>query len=125
MGDDAARRWFLTAQERGNPDTDLDRGTDTRAPYANMSDAHPWQDQRFAEYRNTGAGAGIPVPANRPQLTAGAGPGSAPVAASVPAQADHHDVLLRRLRELGELHRDGVLTDEEFAATKAAVLRGF
>ncbi|MFG2849376.1 DUF4429 domain-containing protein [Streptomyces mirabilis] len=60
-----------------------------------------------------------------PQLTAAAGPGSAPVATSVPAQADHHDVLLRRLRELGELHRDGVLTDEEFAATKAAVLRGF
>lgn len=46
-------------------------------------------------------------------------------AVPVPAQADHHDVLLRRLRELGELHRDGVLTDEEFAATKAAVLRGF
>ncbi|MFF3659816.1 DUF4429 domain-containing protein [Streptomyces olivochromogenes] len=59
------------------------------------------------------------------QLTAAAGPESVPVAASVPAQADHHDVLLRRLRELGELHRDGVLTDEEFAATKAAVLRGF
>ncbi|MET8828416.1 DUF4429 domain-containing protein [Streptomyces sp. NPDC004610] len=37
----------------------------------------------------------------------------------------HHDVLLRRLRELGELHRDGVLTDEEFAMTKAVVLRGF
>jgi hypothetical protein len=60
-----------------------------------------------------------------PQLTAAAGAGSAPETASVPAQADHHDVLLRRLRELGELHRDGVLTDEEFAATKAAVLRGF
>ncbi|SFF40314.1 DUF4429 domain-containing protein [Streptomyces mirabilis] len=61
-----------------------------------------------------------------PQLTAAAaGPGSVPVPAPVPAQADHHDVLLRRLRELGELHRDGVLTDEEFAATKAAVLRGF
>ncbi|WP_406439615.1 DUF4429 domain-containing protein [Streptomyces sp. NBC_00631] len=43
---------------------------------------------------------------------------------TVPRQsADHHDVLLRRLRELGELHRDGVLTDEEFALTKAAVLR--
>lgn len=39
--------------------------------------------------------------------------------------AGHHDVLLRRLRELGELHRAGVLTDEEFAVTKAAVLRGF
>ncbi|WP_282700788.1 DUF4429 domain-containing protein [Streptomyces sp. CC219B] len=45
--------------------------------------------------------------------------------ATVPPPADHHDVLLRRLRELGELHRDGVLTDEEFAMTKAAVLRGF
>ncbi|MGW0336014.1 DUF4429 domain-containing protein [Streptomyces sp. NPDC003011] len=45
--------------------------------------------------------------------------------AAVPPPADHHDVLLRRLRELGELHRDGVLTDEEFAMTKAAVLRNF
>ncbi|MFJ8106897.1 DUF4429 domain-containing protein [Streptomyces sp. NPDC096132] len=45
--------------------------------------------------------------------------------AAVPAQADHHDVLLRRLRELGELHRDGVLTDDEFAMTKAVILRGF
>ncbi|MGY5051785.1 DUF4429 domain-containing protein [Streptomyces sp. 900105755] len=45
---------------------------------------------------------------------------------TVPRQsADHHDVLLRRLRELGDLHRDGVLTDEEFALTKAAVLRSF
>ncbi|MFI1162299.1 DUF4429 domain-containing protein [Streptomyces sp. NPDC020801] len=47
------------------------------------------------------------------------------LAAVVPPRADHHDVLLRRLRELGELHREGVLTDEEFARTKAAVLRGF
>ncbi|MDX3643405.1 DUF4429 domain-containing protein [Streptomyces sp. MB09-02B] len=42
-----------------------------------------------------------------------------------PPDSDHHDTLLRRLRELGELHRDGVLTDEEFAVTKAAVLRDF
>ncbi|WP_075733286.1 DUF4429 domain-containing protein [Streptomyces acidiscabies] len=42
-----------------------------------------------------------------------------------PPSSDHHDVLLRRLRELGELHRSGVLTDEEFARTKAVVLRGF
>jgi hypothetical protein len=47
------------------------------------------------------------------------------LAAAVGPPAGHHDVLLRRLRELGELHRDGVLTDEEFAMTKAAVLRGF
>ncbi|SMQ18382.1 hypothetical protein SAMN06272771_4832 [Streptomyces sp. Ag82_O1-12] len=42
-----------------------------------------------------------------------------------PPASGHHDVLLRRLRELGRLHRDGVLTDEEFAMTKAAVLRTF
>ena len=46
-------------------------------------------------------------------------------ASAIPPRSDHHDVLLRRLRELGELHREGVLTDEEFATTKAAVLRGF
>ncbi|QES48375.1 Tat pathway signal sequence domain protein [Streptomyces venezuelae] len=39
--------------------------------------------------------------------------------------ADDHDALLRRLRELGELHQAGVLTPEEFAAAKAAVLRRF
>ncbi|MGX1132613.1 hypothetical protein RKD49_004803 [Streptomyces glaucescens] len=42
-----------------------------------------------------------------------------------PSRTGHHDVLLRRLRELGALRRDGVLTDEEFARAKAAVLRGF
>ncbi|MFJ8821766.1 DUF4429 domain-containing protein [Streptomyces sp. NPDC102467] len=36
-----------------------------------------------------------------------------------------HDILLRRLRELGELHRQGVLTEEEFALTKRVVLRDF
>ncbi|MGP3773778.1 DUF4429 domain-containing protein [Streptomyces sp. SDT5-1] len=41
-----------------------------------------------------------------------------------PRRADH-DVLLRRLRELGELHREKVLTDEEFEQTKRVVLRDF
>ncbi|MXM63403.1 DUF4429 domain-containing protein [Streptomyces sp. HUCO-GS316] len=36
---------------------------------------------------------------------------------------DGHDALLRRLRELGELHRTGVLTDEEFTMAKQAVLK--
>ncbi|QKV94840.1 DUF4429 domain-containing protein [Streptomyces sp. NA02950] len=36
-----------------------------------------------------------------------------------------HDALLRRLRELGDLHRSGVLTEEEFTAAKHAVLRRF
>ncbi|WP_330457990.1 DUF4429 domain-containing protein [Streptomyces sp. NBC_00820] len=40
-----------------------------------------------------------------------------------PAAEDDHDALLRRLRELGELHRSGVLTEEEFALAKRAVLQ--
>ncbi|MGY3201851.1 DUF4429 domain-containing protein [Streptomyces sp. TE5632] len=39
------------------------------------------------------------------------------------AAEDEHDALLRRLRELGELHRSGVLTDEEFTLAKQAVLK--
>ncbi|MFI8169440.1 DUF4429 domain-containing protein [Streptomyces sp. NPDC085931] len=43
--------------------------------------------------------------------------------APAPAAEDDHDALLRRLRELGELHRTGVLTDDEFALAKQAVLK--
>ncbi|MER5340177.1 DUF4429 domain-containing protein [Streptomyces mirabilis] len=39
------------------------------------------------------------------------------------APEDDHDALLRRLRELGDLHKSGVLTDEEFATAKRAVLK--
>ncbi|MET7348673.1 DUF4429 domain-containing protein [Streptomyces mirabilis] len=39
------------------------------------------------------------------------------------APEDDHDALLRRLRELGDLHKSGVLTDEEFALAKQAVLK--
>ncbi|CAL9453181.1 DUF4429 domain-containing protein [Streptomyces sp. enrichment culture] len=42
--------------------------------------------------------------------------------AALPAE-DDHDALLRRLRELGELHREGVLTDEEFTLAKQAILK--
>ncbi|MGS2648795.1 pectinesterase family protein, partial [Streptosporangium sp. G12] len=42
---------------------------DTTAPYVNMSSGYPWQEARFGEYRNSGPGAAIPVPENRPQLT--------------------------------------------------------
>ncbi|MFF4971677.1 DUF4429 domain-containing protein [Streptomyces sp. NPDC001083] len=40
-----------------------------------------------------------------------------------PAAEADHDALLRRLRELGDLHRSGVLTDDEFTLAKQAVLR--
>ncbi|KUO01936.1 DUF4429 domain-containing protein [Streptomyces caeruleatus] len=41
----------------------------------------------------------------------------------VTSAEDDHDALLRRLRELGELHRTGVLTDDEFTMAKQAVLK--
>ncbi|MGW7378471.1 DUF4429 domain-containing protein [Streptomyces sp. NPDC054794] len=46
-----------------------------------------------------------------------------PAQRSAPPAEDDHDALLRRLRELGELHRTGVLTDEEFTLAKQAVLK--
>ncbi|MEU0075327.1 pectinesterase family protein [Streptomyces sp. NPDC006332] len=69
-----ARPWVPSSDTTARPsltvrNTWLGHGIDAVAPYANMSDSFPWQSQRFAEYRNTGPGAEIPVPANRPQLT--------------------------------------------------------
>lgn len=68
-----ARPWVPSSDPTARPmltvrDTWLGPGIDAVAPYANMSDSHPWQSQRFAEYRNTGPGAAITVPENRPQL---------------------------------------------------------
>ncbi|MFK0255619.1 DUF4429 domain-containing protein [Streptomyces sp. NPDC090445] len=66
----------------------------------------------------------VPVPAQSPSLA----PGLAAEAVSAPAGAgggEDHDALLRRLRELGELHHAGILTADEFAAAKQAVLRRF
>ena len=62
-------------------------------------------------------------PDSAPSPAPGASP--SPGASSSPdvPPADDHDVLLRRLRELGELHRAGVLTDDEFTAAKQAVLK--
>ncbi|MFF9211029.1 MULTISPECIES: DUF4429 domain-containing protein [unclassified Streptomyces] len=56
------------------------------------------------------------APADRPET-------EPPAAVPSAAAADDTDVLLRRLRELGELHRTGVLTDEEFTLAKQAVLK--
>ncbi|MGD6751196.1 pectinesterase family protein [Streptomyces sp. BH105] len=70
-----ARPWVPSSDTTARPalvvrESRLGRGIDAAAPYANMSDSFPWQDQRFAEYRNTGPGAASPIPGNRPQLTA-------------------------------------------------------
>ncbi|MFI8188179.1 pectinesterase family protein [Streptomyces sp. NPDC085946] len=69
-----ARPWVPSSDRTARPmltvrESWLGPGIDAAAPYANMSDAYPWQDQRFAEYRNTGPGAAVTVPANRPQLS--------------------------------------------------------
>ncbi len=61
------------------------------------------------------AGAALDAPAPAPAPAEAAEPAAPP--------AGDHDVLLRRLRELGELHRAGVLTDDEFSTAKQAVLR--
>lgn len=69
-----ARPWVPSSDPTARPmltvrDTWLGPGIDAVAPYTDMSAAHPWQDQRFAEYRDTGPGAEITAPENRPQLT--------------------------------------------------------
>ncbi|MFI1485981.1 pectinesterase family protein [Streptomyces sp. NPDC020747] len=69
-----ARPWVPSSDTTARPmltvrGTRLGAGIDPVAPYTNMSSGFPWQDQRFAEYRNTGPGAVISVPENRPQLT--------------------------------------------------------
>ncbi|EME97031.1 DUF4429 domain-containing protein [Streptomyces mobaraensis NBRC 13819 = DSM 40847] len=60
-----------------------------------------------------------------PAVTAPAPAAALDRAPSDAPPADDHDTLLRRLRELGELHRSGILTDEEFAAAKQAILQRF
>ncbi|NEB01385.1 pectinesterase family protein [Streptomyces sp. SID13726] len=44
-------------------------GIDPVAPYTDMRVQYPWQTMRFREYGNSGPGAVISVPENRPQLT--------------------------------------------------------
>ncbi|MEU9465487.1 pectinesterase family protein [Streptomyces avermitilis] len=71
-----ARPWVPSSDPTARPmltvrDTRLAAGIDAVAPYTNMSDSYPWQSQRFAEYRNSGPGAEVTVPGNRPQLTRG------------------------------------------------------
>ncbi|MEO3809388.1 SHOCT domain-containing protein, partial [Sphaerisporangium sp. B11E5] len=57
----------------------------------------------------------------RPAARRSAAPLGVPATPAAPG--DDPDALLRRLRELGELHREGVLTEEEFTTAKQALLR--
>ncbi|MFI7343593.1 pectinesterase family protein [Streptomyces sp. NPDC050085] len=70
-----ARPWVPSYETTAWPslvvrDSWLGPGIDPVAPYTNMRDAYPWQSMRFGEYANSGPGAVISVPENRPQLTA-------------------------------------------------------
>ncbi|MDN3264357.1 pectinesterase family protein [Streptomyces sp. CSDS2] len=70
-----ARPWVPSSETTARPalvvrDSVIGPGIDPVAPYADMRDAYPWQSMRFGEYRNSGPGAVVTVPANRPQLTA-------------------------------------------------------
>jgi pectinesterase len=69
-----ARPWVPSSDPTAWPsltvrETWIGPGIDAAAPYADMRDDYPWQEQRFAEYRNRGPGAAIVIPQNRPQLT--------------------------------------------------------
>ncbi|MFJ9737896.1 pectinesterase family protein [Streptomyces sp. NPDC101166] len=69
-----ARPWVPSSDTTARPmltvrDSHLGRGIDAVAPYTDMSSSFPWQSMRFAEYRNSGPGAEITVPENRPRLT--------------------------------------------------------
>jgi hypothetical protein len=52
------------------------------------------------------------------QQTAAPAPPAAPAAPAAPSQSD----MIQQLKDLGELHTQGILTDEEFAAQKAKIL---
>ncbi|WP_326811579.1 DUF4429 domain-containing protein [Streptomyces scopuliridis] len=78
--------------------------------------------------------ARLPHPrATAAELTAAPAPGLTKAAITTPdtadptspaaASGDDHDALLRRLRELGELHQAGILTAEEFSTAKQAILK--
>ncbi|MFK4103023.1 pectinesterase family protein [Streptomyces sp. NPDC019531] len=69
-----ARPWVPTYETTAWPslvvrDTWIGPGTDPVAPYTDMREQYPWQTMRFREYGNSGPGAVVPVPENRPQLT--------------------------------------------------------
>ncbi|GGO01562.1 hypothetical protein GCM10010116_02900 [Microbispora rosea subsp. aerata] len=75
-----------------------------------------WGVQRFG---GTSVLVGAAVLARLAQLARQA---PQPSAALPSPSSDGRDLLIRRLADLGELHRSGVLTDEEFSAAKKALL---
>ncbi|MCH0542351.1 DUF4429 domain-containing protein [Streptomyces sp. MUM 203J] len=77
----------------------------------------------YAPRATPGGGAADAAPVAASTALPVLGKPAAAAAAEAGPGGEDHDVLLRRLRELGELHREGILTEEEFAMAKQAVLR--
>lgn len=73
------------------------------------------QEQPAAEPQYAEPQYADPQYAEPQQVMAAAPPAPAPAAPPVPDR-------MEQLKELGELHTQGVLTDEEFAAEKAKIL---
>ncbi|MFE0177596.1 DUF4429 domain-containing protein [Streptomyces sp. NPDC059002] len=67
--------------------------------------------------------ARLPHPSAAAAAAQADSPPAVPAGPAPQAPAEDHDALLRRLRELGELHQAGILTDDEFSTAKQAVLR--
>ncbi|WP_155054930.1 pectinesterase family protein [Streptomyces blattellae] len=70
-----ARPWVPTYETTARPslvvrNTWIGPGIDPVTPYTDMREAYPWQTMRFREYANSGPGAVVSVPENRPLLTA-------------------------------------------------------
>ncbi|WP_214411878.1 DUF4429 domain-containing protein [Sphaerisporangium fuscum] len=68
--------------------------------------------------------ARLPREAGEPTAPSPAHPGDQEALRRRLAELESHDALVRRLGDLGELHRSGVLTDEEFRSAKQVLLRG-
>ena len=62
------------------------------------------------------------APAEQPQYAAAPAPAAAAPAAAAAGGADDMSATIAALKQLGDLHASGVLTDEEFAAQKAKLL---
>ncbi|MFJ9666896.1 DUF4429 domain-containing protein [Streptomyces sp. NPDC101219] len=136
LGDISAVEWLPAAGLENGHLRFLVRHTPTKAPAKydpNAVELWGFKKDPLMALVAAAVQARLPHPAaradgagtDRGEVPAPAGPATA--AAAVPAPAapaeDDHDALLRRLRELGDLHRSGVLTEEEFTLAKQAILK--
>ncbi|MER7998688.1 DUF4429 domain-containing protein [Streptomyces sp. NPDC095613] len=120
-GDETAGTHTLAGTGTG---TETGMGASTGAGSATVAGQQAGAPAAFGTtgYETTGAPSAEALAGAKTSL---AKPPADSVAAATPAPTggDDPDALLRRLRELGELHQAGILTAEEFSAAKQAVLR--